>query len=62
LKQTTQEPKTGRGKLAEMLAIQQRLKALISSSFDAIIAIGPDKKVITFNRQAETLLAIPSPR
>jgi PAS domain S-box-containing protein len=56
LKQTTQEPKTGRGKLAEMLAIQQRLKALISSSFDAIIAIGPDKKVITFNRQAETLL------
>jgi len=41
--------------IEKMLENQQKLEALISSSFDAIIAIDSNKKVITFNRQAEVL-------
>ena len=36
--------------------IQQLLQALLSHSFDAIIAINPGKKIIYFNQQAESLL------
>jgi PAS domain S-box-containing protein len=46
----------GDSSLTRMLESQQMLEALISNSFDAIIAIDPDKKIIKFNRQAEILL------
>lgn len=42
--------------VAMLLETQQRLEALLSSSFDAIIAIDSNKKIIKFNRQAEVLL------
>jgi len=35
-------------------------ESLIASSFDAIIAIGPDKKINVFNRRAEELFNYPS--
>lgn len=42
--------------LARLQKNQRLLKALISSSFDAIIAIDVERKIVSFNRQAELLL------
>ena len=44
----------------ELRKAKRQLEALISSSFDAIIAIDPDKKIVTFNKQAEDLLGYSS--